>query len=59
MNVLQLYKYLLTPVLLKILHNLVAMQKFLLANSCWRKQTVQDVLIFIFNELSENLDSFV
>ena len=44
---------------LKILRNLVSVQKFLFVSMCWRKQNNKKYLIFIFTELSENVNSFV
>ena len=46
---------------LKILHNLVSIQKSLFANNCWSKirKSAQWDLAFILIELSEKLNSFV
>ena len=46
---------------LKILHNLVSMQKSLFANNCWSKirKSVQHDLTFILIKLSEKRSSFV
>ena len=48
---------------LKILRNLVSMQKPLLTNNCWGKQNyeinVQGDLTLIFTEHSENVNIFV
>ena len=42
--------------MVKLLHNLVYVQKYLFANNCWRKQSfekLQDKIAFILNLLSE------
>ena len=46
-------------VVLRILHNLIYLQKSFLANNCNEKmRKVQRDHTFTFTELSENLDSF-